>query len=129
MGDLVVQQFVSADGFAANDQNEFDLFDSVEGDSAEFDQSNLEWLEGVGAIVLGAATYQMFVGYWPTPRARASWSPRRSTRCPSTSSPARSRRRPGGTTRPRPSNRVTLIGSETLGALLAVDYAVESAGH
>lgn len=69
MGDLVVQQFVSADGFAANDQNEFDLFDSVEGDSAEFDQSNLEWLEGVGAIVLGAATYQMFVGYWPTPRA------------------------------------------------------------
>jgi len=24
---------------------------------------------------------------------------------------------------------VTLIGSETLGALLAVDYAVESAGH
>ena len=48
MGDLVVQQFVSADGFAANDRNEFDLFDRVEGDSSEFDQSNLEWLETVG---------------------------------------------------------------------------------
>ena len=79
MGDLVVQQFVSADGFAANDPNEFDLFDSVEGDSAEFDQSNLEWLEGVGAIVLGAATYQMFVGYWPTPRAGVSRARSRAT--------------------------------------------------
>lgn len=64
-----MQQFVSADGFAANDRNEFDLFDGVEGDSTEFDQSNLEWLETVGAIVLGASTYRMFAGYWPTPAA------------------------------------------------------------
>jgi dihydrofolate reductase len=69
MGDLVVQQFVSADGFAANDQNEFDLFDGVEGESSEFDQSNLEWLERVGAIILGARTYRMFASYWPTPAA------------------------------------------------------------
>lgn len=69
MGYLVVQQFVSADGFAANDQNEFDLFDGVEGDSTEFDQSNLRWLDSVGAIVLGASPYRMFSGYWPTPRA------------------------------------------------------------
>ena len=60
MGDLVVQQFVSADGFAANDRGEFDLFDGLESDSSEFDQSNLEWLESVGAIVLGAETYRMF---------------------------------------------------------------------
>lgn len=69
MGGLVVQQFVSADGFAANDQNEFDLFDGVEGDSTAFDQSNLEWLESVGAIGLGASTYRMFASYWPTPAA------------------------------------------------------------
>lgn len=66
MGKLVVQQFVSADGFAANDQNEFDLFDSVEGDPREFDQGNVKWLESVGAIVLGASTYRMFASYWPT---------------------------------------------------------------
>jgi dihydrofolate reductase len=69
MGDLVLQQFVSVDGFAANDRNEFDLFDGMEGDSSEFDRANLEWLETVGAIVLGASTYRMFSGYWPTPRA------------------------------------------------------------
>ncbi len=41
MGDPVVQQFISADGFAVNDRNEVDLFDRVEGDSSAFDQSNL----------------------------------------------------------------------------------------
>lgn len=71
MGHLVVQQFVSADGFAANDQNEFTLFDDVEGDSGEFDRSNLVWLERVGAIVLGADTYRMFASYWPTPAANS----------------------------------------------------------
>jgi dihydrofolate reductase len=64
-----VQQFVSADSFAASDRNEFDLFDHVEGDSSAFDRSNLEWLEGIGAIVLGANTYRMFASYWPTPQA------------------------------------------------------------
>lgn len=67
MGSLIVQQFVSADGFAANVRNEFSLFDGVEGNSSEFDRSNLDWLENVGAIVLGASTYRMFADYWPTP--------------------------------------------------------------
>lgn len=66
MGDLVVQQFESVDGFAANDRNEFDLFAEVEGESTEFDQANAVWLESIGAIVLGAETYKMFVTYWPT---------------------------------------------------------------
>jgi dihydrofolate reductase len=69
MGDLVVQQFVSADGYAANARNEFDLFDRIEGDSTEFDRRNVEWLARVGAVVLGAETYRMFAGYWPTSAA------------------------------------------------------------
>lgn len=69
MSDLVVQQFVSVDGFAANDRNEFDLFEGVEGESTEFDRANAAWLESAGAIVLGAETYKMFVTYWPTPAA------------------------------------------------------------
>ena len=32
MGKLVVQKIVSADGFAADDENEFTLFESTEGD-------------------------------------------------------------------------------------------------
>jgi dihydrofolate reductase len=39
----------------------------LEGGTAEFDQSQLAWLDNVDAMVLGASTYRMFVDYWPTP--------------------------------------------------------------
>lgn len=67
MGQLVVQQFVTADGFATNANNEFTAYEMLEGGTAEFDQSQLAWLDTVDAMVLGAATYRMFVEYWPTP--------------------------------------------------------------
>jgi dihydrofolate reductase len=69
MGNLVVQQFVTADGFAANAANEFTAYELLEGGTAEFDRSQMEWLEEVDAMVLGANTYRMFAGYWPTPAA------------------------------------------------------------
>lgn len=67
MGQLVVQEFVTADGFAANTNNEFNAYEMLEGGTAEFDQSQLAWLDTVDAMVLGASTYRMFVDYWPTP--------------------------------------------------------------
>lgn len=41
MGQLVVQEFVTADGFAANVQNEFTAYEMLEGGTAEFDRSSL----------------------------------------------------------------------------------------
>ena len=67
MGQLVVQEFVTADGFAANTNNEFNTYEMLQGDTAEFDRSQLSWLDSVDAMVLGAATYRMFVEFWPTP--------------------------------------------------------------
>lgn len=67
MGQLVVQEFVTADGFAANANNEFNTYEMLEGGTAEFDRSQLAWLDTVDAMVLGAATYRMFVEFWPTP--------------------------------------------------------------
>jgi dihydrofolate reductase len=67
MGQLVVQEFVTADGFAANANNEFTAYEMLEGGTAEFDRSQLAWLDTVDAMVLGAATYRMFVEFWPTP--------------------------------------------------------------
>jgi dihydrofolate reductase len=69
MGNVVVQQFISADGFAANARGEFDILDALAGDSSDFDRSNLTWIEQSGAVVLGARTYEQFVQYWPTPAA------------------------------------------------------------
>ena len=67
MGQLVVQQFVTADGFAANANNEFNAYELLDGGTAEFDRNQLAWLDTVDAMVLGASTYRMFVEYWPTP--------------------------------------------------------------
>ena len=67
MGQLIVQQFVTADGFAADRNNEFKAFELLDGGTAELEQSQLEWLASVEAMVLGANTYRMFLEYWPTP--------------------------------------------------------------
>jgi dihydrofolate reductase len=67
MGQLIIQDFVSADGFAADANNEFTFYEFLDGGTAEFDRSQLEWLETVDTMVLGARTYRMFVEYWPTP--------------------------------------------------------------
>lgn len=66
MGELIVHQFVSADGFAGDESGEFALFDGA-GPSDELDNETLARLETVDAIVLGANTYRMFASYWPTP--------------------------------------------------------------
>lgn len=66
MGALLVHQFVSIDGFAADESGDFTLFDGADA-SDELDNDTLARLESVDAIVLGAETYRMFVSYWPTP--------------------------------------------------------------
>ena len=67
MGQLIVQEFVTADGFAADANNEFTAYEMLEGGTAEFDRSQLAWLDTVDAMVLGASTYRMFAEFWPTP--------------------------------------------------------------
>ncbi|MWV50340.1 hypothetical protein GRS96_13790 [Rathayibacter sp. VKM Ac-2803] len=71
MGELVVQQFVSADGFAANADGVFDVFEGVGTEMADFEERNAARMSGVDAILLGRATYEMFVQYWPTPASDA----------------------------------------------------------
>ena len=65
MGSLIVQQFVSVDGFAGDESGEFALFDDA-AVSDELDNATLARLESVDAILLGATTYRMFASYWPT---------------------------------------------------------------
>jgi dihydrofolate reductase len=62
---VIVQELVSVDGFAAGPDGGLDFFESVT-DYSEVDRENLEILQAVDTILLGAATYRMFVDYWPT---------------------------------------------------------------
>lgn len=65
MRKVILQELVTLDGFAAGTDGELDFFESV-ADYGEVDRDNLRILEDVDTIVLGAATYRMFVEYWPT---------------------------------------------------------------
>jgi dihydrofolate reductase len=70
MGRLIIEQWTSADGFAADAEGGVSFYvpDDPEGDR-EIERAQLAMLEQVDAIVLGANTYRAFVDYWPTAAA------------------------------------------------------------
>ncbi|WP_353814513.1 hypothetical protein [Agromyces sp. SYSU T00266] len=57
MGRLIVEQIVSADGYAADEEGGIGFFEAVPGLEAT-DHDQLAFLEGVDAILLGANTYR-----------------------------------------------------------------------
>ena len=65
MGRLVIQDFVSADGFAADRDGNFTFYEKLETGMDEFTRSQLAWVEGLEAMVIGRNTYLMFAEYWP----------------------------------------------------------------
>jgi dihydrofolate reductase len=66
MGRLIVEQIVTADGFAADSDGGMKFIPTTVTDDYEIDTEQLEMLRTVDAIVLGATTYRMFADYWPT---------------------------------------------------------------
>lgn len=62
---LVVQEFVSVDGYAADANGEFG-FAGVVPDWSPLDADQLRLLDGIGTILLGRKTYELFIEYWPT---------------------------------------------------------------
>jgi dihydrofolate reductase len=64
MGRIIVEQIISADGFAEARKGGIDFFESA-GDFSEMEPEQLEMLANVDAIVFGANTYRMFAKYWP----------------------------------------------------------------
>ncbi|KAF1717388.1 reductase [Pseudoxanthomonas yeongjuensis] len=64
MGKVIVEQIVSADGYAAYKDGGIGFFDAS-GDFREGEDEQMKRLRSVGAIVFGATTYRMFADYWP----------------------------------------------------------------
>ncbi len=64
MGKIIVEQIVSADGYAAYKDGGIGFFDAS-GDFRDGENEQMKMLESVGAIVFGATTYRMFADYWP----------------------------------------------------------------
>lgn len=65
MGQLIVEQIISADGYAQDASGSIAFFANAQWVNAA-DTAQLPLLSGVAAIVLGARTYRMFADYWPS---------------------------------------------------------------
>jgi dihydrofolate reductase len=69
MRKVVVQQFVTLDGYAAGPDGELDFVTetgaAADPTSGPFVEKQLAFIESLDTILLGAVTYRMFAAYWP----------------------------------------------------------------
>ncbi|MDR6195251.1 dihydrofolate reductase family protein [Siphonobacter sp. SORGH_AS_0500] len=65
MRKLILQEWISLDGFAADENGQTDFFNKPEYNE-ESEADVLDFMGTIDAILLGSRTYRMFVEYWPT---------------------------------------------------------------
>ena len=66
MRKLIVQEYVSADGFAADRDKTTSFFDGRNMRlSKEIDLHQVEFIKTIDTILLGKNTYEIFLDYWP----------------------------------------------------------------
>jgi dihydrofolate reductase len=67
MRKLILEEWMSLDGFVADKNNQLDFFTSLTPDQNTYsDQDQLKFLETIDTILLGRKTYELFVQFWPT---------------------------------------------------------------
>jgi dihydrofolate reductase len=65
MGRLILEEWLSLDGFAVDKDGKLDFFPATETDHFS-DRDQLKFLDSVDTILLGRRTYELFVQFWPT---------------------------------------------------------------
>jgi dihydrofolate reductase len=66
MRKLIVEEWMSLDGFVADKSGKLDFFTNNTPDQNRYsDMDQLKFLEGVDTILLGRKTYELFVEFWP----------------------------------------------------------------
>jgi hypothetical protein len=65
MKKLILEEWLSLDGFAVDKDGNLDFFPASETDKFS-DRDQLEFLNTVDTILLGRKTYELFVDFWPT---------------------------------------------------------------
>lgn len=66
MRKVVVQEFVSIDGFAAGPNNNTDFIPASTQGDLKFGRAQLALMDTIEVMILGRVTYEMFSGFWPT---------------------------------------------------------------
>jgi dihydrofolate reductase len=62
---LILEEWMSLDGYAVDRKGTLDFFPATEADQFS-DRDQLEFLDSVDTILLGRRTYELFVDFWPT---------------------------------------------------------------
>ena len=65
MRKLIFQQWLSMDGYAADENDSVGFIESTTLNKYS-DLDQLAWLDTIDTILLGAKTYQLFVDFWPS---------------------------------------------------------------
>ncbi len=65
MRNVILQEFVTLEGFAAGPNGSLDFVPAATKDDRSFGREQLALMEDVDTILLGRVIYQMFSGYWP----------------------------------------------------------------
>jgi len=65
MRKLILEEWLSLDGYAEDKAGKLDFFPSTEANKYS-DEDQLKFLESIDTILLGRKTYELFVAFWPT---------------------------------------------------------------
>lgn len=65
MSRVVLQEFVSLDGYVAGPRDGVDFIPASLSGDRTFGREQLALINGVGTLLLGRVTHEMFVRYWP----------------------------------------------------------------
>ena len=68
MRKLILEEWVSLDGYAEDKNGTLDFFPSTE-ENKFSDEDQLKFLDSIDVILLGRKTYELFVDFWPTEKS------------------------------------------------------------
>jgi dihydrofolate reductase len=70
MRKLILEEWVSLDGFVTDKNGQLDFFTSLTPEqNKDSDADQLRFLETIDTILLGRKTYDLFVDFWPAATA------------------------------------------------------------